>query len=69
MIGYLDRHTGIKEMPVGWWKGEDKTEEEFIPQSRIKYYKRRSDGVVVWDRVLKVDLIFGSGVSGVGKGE
>ncbi|MCJ1389550.1 hypothetical protein MMC18_002407 [Xylographa bjoerkii] len=62
LVGYLDRHSGIKEMPVTWWKGDDNTEEDFIPQSRIRYYKRKSDGTVVWDRDRKLDLMFGSGV-------
>ncbi|MCJ1284351.1 hypothetical protein MMC26_003682 [Xylographa opegraphella] len=64
LIGYLDRHSGMKEMPVTWWKGEDSTEEDFIPQSRIKYYKRKSDGTVLWDRERKLDLMFGSGFPG-----
>ncbi|MCJ1401161.1 hypothetical protein MMC11_004373 [Xylographa trunciseda] len=64
LVGYLDRHSGMKEMPVTWWKGEDNTEEDFIPQSRIKYYKRKSDGIVVWDRDRKLDLLFGSGIPG-----
>ena len=64
LIGYLDRHSGMKEMSVPWWKGEDNTEEDFIPQSRIKYYKRKSDGTVVWDRHRKLDLVFGSGLPG-----
>ncbi|MCJ1384672.1 hypothetical protein MMC17_007790 [Xylographa soralifera] len=64
LIGYMDRHSGMKEMPVTWWKGEDNTEEDFIPQSRIKYYKRKSDGTVVWDRDRKLDLMFGSGFPG-----
>ena len=64
LIGYMDRHSGIKEMPVMWWKGEDSTLEDFIPQSRIKYYKRKSDGTVFWDRDRKLDLMFGSGSPG-----
>ncbi|MCJ1432184.1 hypothetical protein MMC27_001540 [Xylographa pallens] len=64
LIGYMDRHSGMKEMPVTWWKGDDNTEEDFIPQSRIKYYKRKSDGIVFWDRDRKLDLMFGSGTTG-----
>ena len=62
LVGYWDRHTGTQEMPVLWWKDKDNTDEEFIPQSRILYFKRISDRVVVWDRAAKIDNIFGSGV-------
>ena len=61
-VGYLDRIAGIKEMPVSWWKAEDITAEDFIPQSRIRYFKRKGNGVVVWDRESRVDLVFGSGL-------
>ena len=65
IVGYLDRIAGIKEMPVSWWKAEDSTAEDFIPQSRIRYFKRKSDGVIVWEREGRVDLVFKSGLSGV----
>ena len=65
VIGYEDRHTGIMEMPVTSWKASDSTVEDFIPQSRIVYYKRKSDGAEVWNRRTRLDVIFGSG----GKGE
>ena len=68
IVGYLDRIAGIKEMPVAWWKAGDSTAEDFIPQSRIRYFRRKSDGVVVWDREGRVDLVFKSGLSG-GKAE
>lgn len=42
----------------------DISEEEFIPQHRIKYFKRNSDGEIVWDREGRVDRIFGSGLTG-----
>ena len=60
VIGYEDRFAGIKEKGLGEWRSEQ-TDEEFIPQHRIAYFKRRSDGVVLWDRAARVDLIFGSG--------
>jgi hypothetical protein len=61
VVGYLDRHAGIKEMPAEYWIVKEKTEEDFIPQSRIRYFKRISDGVTVWDRERRLDLLFGSG--------
>lgn len=60
VVGYEDRFAGIKEKELAEWKSEQ-TDEEFIPQHRIAYFKRRSDGVVVWDRGMRVDLVFGSG--------
>ena len=61
VIGYEDRHAGIMEMPVTSWKTSDNTMEDFIPQSRIVYYKRKVDGVEVWNRRKRLDIIFGSG--------
>jgi len=61
IIGYLDRHAGIMTMPVSLWKAGDATSEEFIPQSRIKYFERVSDGVRIWDRERRLDRMFGSG--------
>ncbi|SPO02626.1 related to poly(A) polymerase [Cephalotrichum gorgonifer] len=60
LVGYEDRFVGIIEKGLGDWKTEQ-TDEEFIPQHRIAYFKRRRDGVVVWDRAARIDLIFGSG--------
>lgn len=60
VVGYEDRFAGIMEKELAEWKSEQ-TDEEFIPQHRIAYFKRRSDGVVVWDRAARVDLVFGSG--------
>ena len=59
LIGYEDRFKGIREMDVGKWKMEQ-TDLEFIPLHRVAYFKRRSDGVVVWDRETKNDLLFGN---------
>ena len=64
VVGYRDRHDGVQELCVSLWKS-DTTDEEFIPQHRIKYFKRRSDGVVVWDRFMRLDLVFGSGLKQV----
>lgn len=62
VIGYMDRFEGVKEISFSDWQliGGDVTEEEFIPQHRIHYFKKRSDGEVLWDRKAKVDKIFGS---------
>ena len=63
-IGYLDRHAPeVMEMPLDSWKGGDVTDEEFIPQHRIVWFKRNEDGIKVWDRKERLDLVFGSGSS------
>ena len=65
-IGYLERFDGIMEMPVSNWIRES-TDEEFIPQHRIKYIKKKtftgekSSEEVVWSRDERIDKIFGSG--------
>lgn len=61
IIGYEDRFTGVIEMPLHRWKGE-LTDDEFIPQHRIVYFKRKSDGAVLWDRRSRRDAFFGSGI-------
>ncbi|KAJ0420597.1 hypothetical protein BJY00DRAFT_284115 [Aspergillus carlsbadensis] len=63
IVGYDDRFLGEREMPVAQWKAE-LTDEAFIPGHRILYFRRKSDGLRVWDRERRVDLVFGSGVSG-----
>lgn len=60
IVGYSDRHTDVKELPVTLWKG-DVTDEEFIPQHRILYFRRKGDGAKVWDRAERLDVVFGSG--------
>ena len=62
IIGYEDRFVGTRERALELWKSEQ-TDEEFIPQHRILYFKRRSDDVIVWERRARVDDVFGSGVS------
>ena len=52
------------EIKVEDWKGGDVTDEEFIPQHRIMYFRRASDSVRVWDRKRRLDELFGSGVPG-----
>jgi uncharacterized protein (UPF0248 family) len=56
-IGYTDRHAGIQEKAAGMWVSES-TDEEWIPQGRIQYFKRVSDGKRVWDRATKYDCVF-----------
>ncbi|KAH6607911.1 hypothetical protein Trco_004224 [Trichoderma cornu-damae] len=60
LVGYEDRFIGAQEKALDSWRTEQ-TDEEFIPQHRILYFKRKSDGVIVWDRRSRVDTIFGSG--------
>ncbi len=61
LVGYEDRFLGVREIPLDRWKGEQ-TDDEFIPQHRIMHFKRKSDGVVVWERERRLDRVFGSGV-------
>lgn len=61
MVGYEDRFTGAREKALEQWKTEQ-TDDEFIPQHRILYFRRKSDGVVVWERRSRIDGIFDSGV-------
>ncbi|KAL7785247.1 hypothetical protein V8C37DRAFT_323238 [Trichoderma ceciliae] len=60
LVGYEDRFIGAQEKALDNWRTEQ-TDEEFIPQHRILYFKRKSDGVTTWDRRSRVDTIFGSG--------
>ncbi|KAK5998164.1 Poly(A) polymerase-like protein [Cladobotryum mycophilum] len=60
LVGYEDRFLGAQEKPLEHWKSEQ-TDEEFIPQHRILYFKRKSDGSIVWERKSRTDKIFGSG--------
>ncbi|OJI97175.1 hypothetical protein ASPVEDRAFT_275963 [Aspergillus versicolor CBS 583.65] len=62
VIGYEDRFEGRLEASVNSWKRES-TDEEFIPQHRILYIKRKSDSEIVWDRRRRIDQIFKSGNS------
>jgi uncharacterized protein (UPF0248 family) len=62
VVGYIDRFLGAKEIGLDSWKTEQ-TDEEFIPQHRIVYFKRKSDGRIMWDRETRKDEIFGSGAS------
>ncbi|GAB1318842.1 polynucleotide adenylyltransferase [Madurella fahalii] len=59
VVGYEDRFTGAQEKELEAWKSEQ-TDEEFIPQHRILYFRRKSDGKTVWDRRIRWDELFGS---------
>lgn len=62
-VGYIDRHSpNVMEMPLSSWKGGDVTDEEFIPQHRIVWFRRDADGQKVWDRKERLDRVFGSGL-------
>ncbi|KAI4253076.1 MAG: hypothetical protein LQ352_003920 [Teloschistes flavicans] len=67
VVGYEDRHAGILERAVEDWSVEGVEEEEFIPMHRILYFKRVSDGKHMWDRGDKIDLFFGTGITGLTK--
>lgn len=71
IVGYHDRHADVMEMPVtSWTAGGDFTEEEWIPQHRILYFRRNGEnGEKVWDRKARFDLLFGSGFGDGSKGE
>ncbi|KAF2851096.1 hypothetical protein T440DRAFT_448913 [Plenodomus tracheiphilus IPT5] len=63
IIGYEDRFLGAKETNLDKWKTEQ-TDEEFIPQHRILYFKKKGGdgrGELVWERMTRLDKVFGSG--------
>lgn len=66
VIGYLDRHLPDPvEIDVSEWKGgRDIEEEDWIPQHRILYFRKKgeADGRKVWDRETRLDRLFGSGI-------
>lgn len=63
MVGYLDRFGGNMEIRASQWLNEV-TEEDWVPQHRIRYFKRVTGGEeeVVWHRYDRIDRIFGSTV-------
>jgi uncharacterized protein (UPF0248 family) len=67
IVGYDDRFLGVQEKSLESWKSEQ-TDEEFIPQHRILYFKRRSDGKIMWERKTRTDEIFGSWIVSNGSG-
>ncbi|KAJ4990699.1 DUF455 domain-containing protein (endonuclease/exonuclease/phosphatase) [Stagonosporopsis vannaccii] len=66
IIGYEDRFLGAKETSLEKWKTEQ-TDEEFIPQHRILYFRKKLNdngdgkGELVWERATRLDRVFGSG--------
>ncbi|RMZ77144.1 hypothetical protein DV737_g4484, partial [Chaetothyriales sp. CBS 132003] len=60
-VGYLDRFGGCLERSALSWIS-DSTDEEWIPQHRIRYFKKVAAGVeeIVWDRDKRIDKVFGS---------
>ncbi|KAI8939428.1 hypothetical protein NX059_003208 [Plenodomus lindquistii] len=64
IIGYEDRFLGAKESNLDKWKTEQ-TDEEFIPQHRILYFKKKGGvdgkGQLIWERTTRLDKVFGSG--------
>ena len=56
----------MMEMDVSAWKGgvADFTDEEWIPQHRIMYFRKKGEegDRRVWDRATRLDRLFGSGV-------
>jgi len=64
IIGYEDRFLGARETSLEKWKTEQ-TDEEFIPQHRILYFKKQGGddgkGEIMWERMTRIDRIFGSG--------
>lgn len=46
-----------------WKGGGDVTDEEFIPLHRIAWFRLKGEGGrKVWDREMRLDRLFGSGV-------
>lgn len=70
MIGYEDRFLGVRETSLSNWKTEQ-TDEEFIPQHRILYFKRKGgndgQGEIVWERMTRLDKLFGSGAGALNR--
>ena len=60
-VGYLDRHTVVpQEKPVAFW-ATDTTDDLFIPEHRILYFKRcpaSGEELLMWHKAEKIDRIF-----------
>lgn len=61
IVGFEDRFVGAQEKALTQWKTEQ-TDEEFIPQHRILYFKQKSTSEIMWERRTRIDKIFGSGI-------
>ncbi|KAG5184301.1 hypothetical protein JKP88DRAFT_315216 [Tribonema minus] len=66
MVGYLDRFHGVQEANIAapnlTVKGKARLFVKAIPQARIVYIKYKTR--VVWDRELRLDLVFGTSSNG-----
>lgn len=60
VVGYEDRFAGAMEKDLDGWRSEQ-TDDEFIPQHRVLYFRRKTDGVKLWERKTRTDLLFSSG--------
>jgi hypothetical protein len=56
VVGYIDRKEGILECSVAEWEMERGGERR---EELLAYVKERGSGIVVWDKVRKIDLVFG----------
>jgi uncharacterized protein (UPF0248 family) len=67
VVGYKDRHSSMPmEKPAVQW-AKDITDEEFIPEHRIEYFKRYCPGgkeEVLWEKCSRLDKIFQNSGSG-----
>lgn len=67
-VGYLDRFLGMQEKEFGAFSWDDIAAVDdyavlSIPKHRIQYFKYR--GMVIWDKTLRLDNVFGSTGSGI----
>jgi len=67
VVGYVDRFLGVLEEDFVTFSWEDLASVDdhvalAIPKHRIQYFKYR--GIVVWDKALRLDNVFGSTGSG-----
>ncbi|KAI9168176.1 hypothetical protein H9P43_007548 [Blastocladiella emersonii ATCC 22665] len=58
VVGYVDRFDGIKERALLAFRPDDEDHPDWVPLHRIVHFRRVSDGVTVWDRHARVDLVF-----------
>lgn len=61
VVGYKDRHSSrLMEKPAVQW-ARDTTDDEFIPEHRIEYFKRynqQGEEEIFWDKSARLDKIF-----------
>jgi uncharacterized protein (UPF0248 family) len=60
VVGYTDRHSTLplEKLALDWVK--DTTDENWVPEHKIEYFKRYYDGKseVLWDKATRLDKIF-----------